>query len=186
MTNYYCTAVIQPASLTSLSPSNTSQLPHSEHVFFSDCSTRKVSSGLVASPTSHFVAPLRNQTPSPLQSLNQELCLKMARTVVASLRRPLLQWLRPPWMTWMPCVLAPPATSALVMTTLTWAPCHGYSWREEARIIKVKLQKLGTTLLWYLLKVPYYTLFHQYIIGLRYIQNMSLKCLAIYQTDRAL
>ena len=28
------------------------------------------------------------------------------------------------------------------------------------------------------LKVPYYTIFHQYIIGLRYIQNMSLKCLA--------
>ena len=30
----------------------------------------------------------------------------------------------------------------------------------------------------YCLKVPYYTLFHQYIIGLRYIKNMSLKCLA--------
>ena len=28
------------------------------------------------------------------------------------------------------------------------------------------------------LKVPYYPLFHQYIIVLRYIQNMSLKCLA--------
>ena len=28
------------------------------------------------------------------------------------------------------------------------------------------------------LKVPYYTHSHQYIIGLRYIQNMSLKCLA--------
>ena len=28
------------------------------------------------------------------------------------------------------------------------------------------------------LKVPYYTVFHQYIIGLRYIQNMPLKCLA--------
>ena len=28
------------------------------------------------------------------------------------------------------------------------------------------------------LKVPYYTVFYQYIIGLRYIQNMSLKCLA--------
>ena len=28
------------------------------------------------------------------------------------------------------------------------------------------------------LKVPYYTVFHQYITGLRYIQNMSLKCLA--------
>ena len=28
------------------------------------------------------------------------------------------------------------------------------------------------------LKVPYYTVFHQYIIGLRYIQNVSLKCLA--------
>jgi len=29
-----------------------------------------------------------------------------------------------------------------------------------------------------ILKVPYYTVFHQYIIGLRYIQNLSLKCLA--------
>ena len=28
------------------------------------------------------------------------------------------------------------------------------------------------------LKVPYYTVFHQYIIGFRYIQNMSLKYLA--------
>ena len=28
------------------------------------------------------------------------------------------------------------------------------------------------------LKVPYYTLFQQYIIGLRYTQNMSLKCFA--------
>ena len=30
----------------------------------------------------------------------------------------------------------------------------------------------------FILKVPYYTVFHQYIIGLRYVQNMSLKCLA--------
>ena len=29
------------------------------------------------------------------------------------------------------------------------------------------------------LKVPYYTVFHQYIIDLRFIQNMSLKCLAL-------
>ena len=29
-----------------------------------------------------------------------------------------------------------------------------------------------------ILKVPYYTVFHKYIIGLRYIQHMSLKCLA--------
>ena len=37
------------------------------------------------------------------------------------------------------------------------------------------------------LKVPYYTVFHYFIIGLRYIQNMSLKCLALkYQTDHAL
>ena len=31
---------------------------------------------------------------------------------------------------------------------------------------------------WSDLKVPYYTVFHQYIIGLRCIQNISLKCLA--------
>ena len=30
----------------------------------------------------------------------------------------------------------------------------------------------------FLLKVPYHTVFHQHITGLRYIQNMSLKCLA--------
>ena len=35
-----------------------------------------------------------------------------------------------------------------------------------------------TDIICFSLKVPYYTVFHQYIIGLKYIQNMSLKCLA--------
>ena len=44
------------------------------------------------------------------------------------------------------------------------------------RLVKKGSDQGGRDVEW--LKVPYYTVFHLYIIGLRYIQNMYLKCLA--------
>lgn len=100
----------------------------------------KVSSGLAASPTSLFAAPLRNQTPSRLSwSLEQER--EVRPEMMLSPRRSWLQLLRQQWMTWEPCVLAPPATSAPVRTTRTWVRCHGCWWRGETRVIKVKQPK---------------------------------------------
>ena len=51
-----------------------------------------------------------------------------------------------------------------------WKPVKGAKeWSSVSHLI------LKCNLWLCILKVPYHTVFHQYIIGLRFIQNMSLK-----------
>jgi len=103
--------------------------PHDEpFFFFSNCSPLQVSSGSGASPTFHFAVALRNQSPSPLRPrVGQDVRLEMAPTVALPLRcHSWIQLRRRRWTTWVPCVLALPATSAPVRATHTWVHCPGY------------------------------------------------------------